>query len=377
MGWEKELANSITSPEELSSYLNLSPGEQRGIEEVVKLHPMRIPRYYLNLIDPKDPYDPIRKLIVPSIAELSTEGEYDTSGEQENTKGPGLQHKYAQTALVLATNQCAAYCRHCFRKRLVGLPNREILNRFDDAARYIEQHHEITNVLISGGDPFVLRTEVIRGFLSRLDTIPHLQFIRFGTRTPATFPQRITRDSSLTTLLKEYSRPDRRLYVITHFNHPRELTQEAREAAARIQDAGVLMYNQAVLLRGVNDSSVVLSDLLNKLVGSGITPYYVFQCRPVKRVKEQFQVPFSEGIPIIEGARARCSGPSKGFTFAMSHRLGKIQILGLRDDEIFFKFHEAKHPVDAGRFFSRRLLKGAGWLDDLTEESERSTNPLS
>lgn len=365
VAWREELAESITTAEGLAQYLPLSMSERSDITEVATRHPMRIPRYYLNLIDPTDPADPIRKLIVPSLDERSTMGEYDTSGEQENTKQAGLQHKYEQTALVLATNQCAAYCRHCFRKRLVGLPNEEILRRFDEAAEYIEQHTEITNVLISGGDPFALETSVLREFLERLDPIPHLDFIRFGTRTPVTFPQRILDDPKLPALLEEYSRPERRVYIVTHFNHPREFTPVASAASARLLAAGTVMNNQAVLLRGVNDDSTTLGELMNTIAGAGITPYYVFQCRPVKRVKSHFQVPFVEGIPLVEGAKALGSGPSKRFTFAMSHRTGKIQILGIKDDEIFFKYHEAKDPADIGRFFSRPLHPDAGWLDDL------------
>jgi len=148
---------------------------------------MRITRYYMSLIDWSDPDDPIRKMIVPSVGELNLSGSYDTSGEQESTKMPGLQHKYSQTALILATNRCASYCRYCFRKRLVGLPTKETLRRADNAIEYIMEHKEINNVLITGGDPFVLQTKVIGKLLDKLSTISHLDFIRFGTKVPVTF----------------------------------------------------------------------------------------------------------------------------------------------------------------------------------------------
>lgn len=149
----KELEKSICTIEQLKDYVDLSPNEKKQLEQITEVHPMRVSAYYLSLINWNDPQDPIRKMAVPSIEELNLEGAYDTSGEAENTKMPGLQHKYNETALILATNRCATYCRHCFRKRLVGLPSDEILKRFEDAAAYIAKHEEINNVLISGGRP--------------------------------------------------------------------------------------------------------------------------------------------------------------------------------------------------------------------------------
>jgi lysine 2,3-aminomutase len=261
----KKLENSICSVEQLANYVDLSPNEKEQLEKVVQIHPMRVSPYYVSLINWSDPHDPIRKMAVPSFEELNLEGFYDTSGEAENTKMPGLQHKYSETALILATNRCATYCRHCFRKRLVGLPTDELIKRFEEAAEYVEKHGEINNVLISGGDPFVLSNEVIERFLEMLTKIEHLSFIRFGSRTPVTLPSRLS-DPELLGLFKKYSQMDKRLYVVTQFNHPREITPQSVSAVSNLINAGILFSNQTVLLRGVNDNPETLATLMNRLV---------------------------------------------------------------------------------------------------------------
>jgi lysine 2,3-aminomutase len=364
---QKELENVICSVEKVACKLGLSPGETEQLEKVVQIHPMRISPYYFSLINWSDPDDPIRKMAIPSRGELDLAGVYDTSGEAENTKMPGLQHKYAETALILATNRCAVYCRHCFRKRLVGLPTEEIVKRFEDAAEYIENHTEINNVLVSGGDPLVLSNKVIGTFLKLLTNIDHLSFIRFGSRTPVTLPSRFS-DPELLALFKKYSRIDKRLYIVTQFNHPREITLQSVSAVNKILNAGVLISNQTVLLKGVNDNPKTLSTLMNKLVSIGVAPYYVFQCRPVKRVKHHFQVPICEGVRIVEKAKAKCDGHSKRFKYVMSHRTGKIEILGIMNGEIYFKYHEAKDRKNLGVMFKRRVDERAGWLDDFSTE---------
>jgi lysine 2,3-aminomutase len=365
----KKLVDCICSVEQLENYADLSSEEKEQLEQVVKAHPMRVSPYYMSLINWNDAHDPIRKMALPSLEELNLDGFYDTSGEAENTKMPGLQHKYTETALILATNRCATYCRHCFRKRLVGLPTEEIVKRFEDAAEYIEKHKEINNVLISGGDPLVLSNEVIERFLEVLTKIDHLNFIRFGSRTPVTLPSRLS-DPELLALFKKYSQIDRRLYVVTQFNHPREITPQSISAVSNLINAGVLLSNQTVLLKGINDHPSTLATLMNSLVSIGVTPYYVFQCRPVKRVKSHFQVPIFEGLTIVEQAKANCNGHSKRFKYAMSHKTGKVEILGILDGEIYFKYHEAKNRENLGVMFKRRVDVKAGWLDDFrTNES--------
>jgi KamA family protein len=326
---------------------------------------MSVTRHYLSLIDWSDPDDPIRTMAVPSRGEFSPLGLYDTSGERENTKLPGLQHKYPSTALILTTNRCATYCRFCFRKRLVGLSTSEIIGRFSDAVEYVRDHPEISNVLLSGGDPLVLPTCSIGRMLEMLSSIDRLSFVRIGSRVPAVFPQRIIEDRELVELLRRHSRAARRLYVITHFNHPREINARSVAALDALLRAGVVVSNQTVLLKGVNDDPGVLAALLRGLVSLGVNPYYVFQCRPVARAKAVFQVPMSKGHAIVEAARERLSGHGKRFKYVMSHRTGKIEIAGIMDGWIYLRYHEPKRAEDAGRLFRRRLVPGAAWLDDL------------
>jgi KamA family protein len=363
--WQDELNNNVTTLEELKEYIDLDAAEEKKLQKVIDKHPMSIPRYYLSLIDPGDRNDPIRKMAVPSTGELDLDGSYDTSGESKNTKLPGLQHKYKNTVLLLSANVCSMYCRHCFRKRMVGLSNDEIIGRFHEAYDYLADHPEVNNVLISGGDSLILPTHVLGHFLAQLSRLQHLDYIRFGSRMAVTFPDRILKDPELLELFRAYSRKERRIYLHTQFNHPREITKESTEAIHRVIKSGVIVNNQTVLLRDVNDNPEILAGLQRNLVRIGVNPYYVFQCRPVKRVKNHFQVPLAEGYRIVAKARGMLDGLSKRFRYAMSHEKGKIEILGILGDEIFFKHQQARDPGDVGRFFKRKLDEAAGWLDDL------------
>jgi lysine 2,3-aminomutase len=364
----KKMENSICTVEQLKEFVELSPQEEKKLKQITKRHPMRVTPYYMSLINWNDPNDPIRKMAIPSMEEFNLEGSYDTSGEAESTKMSGLQYKYKETALILATNKCAMYCRHCFRKRLVGLKTREIIDRFEDAAAYIKQQKQINNVLISGGDPLVLKNKVIEQILSILSDIPQIRFIRFGSRAPVTFPSRFE-DEELLTILSRYSRQDRRIYVVTQFNHPREITRQSIKAVDNLIKSGIIVNNQTVLLKGVNDNPITLANLLNMLVSIGVNPYYVFQCRPVKRVKHNFQLPLYKGIEIVEMAKAQCNGHSKRFRYIMSHRTGKIEILGIFKGEIYFKYHQAKNRKKIGKIFTRPLDECASWLDDFNSTS--------
>jgi len=364
----KQIENSICTVEQLKDFIDLSPKEEKKLKQITQRHPMRVTSYYMSLIDWDNPDDPIRKMAIPSLKEFNLQGSYDTSGEAENTKLLGLQHKYQETALILATNRCAMYCRHCFRKRLVGLQTKEIIERFEDAAEYIKLHEQINNVLITGGDPLVLENGIIEQFLSILSDFPQLKFIRFGSRAPVTFPSRFE-DDELLRILSRYSLPDRRIYVVTQFNHPKEITKQSIKAVDNLIKSGVIVNNQTVLLKGVNDNPITLANLQNRLVSIGVNPYYVFQCRPVKRVKHHFQVPLCRGIEIVEEAKKHCNGHSKRFKYIMSHRTGKIEILGIFDNEIYFKYHQAKNRKKLGKIFKRPVNENAGWLDDLKSVS--------
>ena len=360
MGFSNKSKNFICSVEDLTKYLG-PINEESSLKEITKIHPMRIPKYYLDLIK-KSKNSSLKKMFIPSVDELNLSGEYDPSEEKQNTKSIGLQHKYSQTVLLLVTNSCFGYCRFCFRKRLVGLSKEEILKKFNEAIQYIKNHNEVNNVLISGGDPLTLSTNILQILLEKLSTISHLNFIRIGTRAPATFPERILKDKKLLEILKKCTRK-KRIYIVTHFNHPEEITSESKRAIQKLQNANLIISNQAVLLKGVNDNPNTLSELMNELTKIGIISYYIFQCRPVKRVKSQFQVPLYEGYKIVEETKKKLDGHSKRFRYVMSHKNGKIEILGMDKDYFYFKYHQAKDKKNLGRFFKKKINKKASWLD--------------
>ena len=365
MFWQEEMQNNITDIDQLAPALGLSEGEREGLRELLAHYPMSIPRYYLSLIDPNDPEDPIRKMCVPAFTEFDPEGAFDTSGEAENTVVPGVQHKYRESALVLTTNRCAMYCRHCFRKRLVGLADEEILNGFGEVIAYVRAHEEITNVILSGGDALMLPTATLERYLDALTQIPHLDLVRIASRMPVVYPMRVFEDEKLLGALKRYTQK-KQLYLITQFNHANELTVQARAGIRALLKAGVVIKNQTVLLRGVNDTAAALGKLLRGLTAFGITPYYVFQCRPVTGVKSNFQVPLLEGCAIVEGAKAMQSGQGKCFKYCLSHPTGKIEIIGaLSKGRMLFKYHQARRPEDAGRMFIQPLAPGEGWLGEI------------
>ncbi|MBW1847408.1 MAG: KamA family radical SAM protein [Deltaproteobacteria bacterium] len=375
MSWTEELKNNIETIDQLKEYVDIPHDQEKRLKRVIDVHPMSITRYYASLINKNDPNDPIREMIVPSTAELDLSGTYDTSGEKFNTVLTGVQHKYKQTALILSTNRCTAYCRFCFRKRLVGKPSHEIIEQFKEAVKYVSDHEEITNVLISGGDPFILDTKIIKFFLDELADIDHLDFIRFGTRVPVVFPQRIIEDDVLVRMLSEYSEKQRQIFIVTHFNHPNELTAEAKTAVLTLRKAGLVINNQTVLFKGVNSNPETLAELMHKLLRMGINPYYVFQCRPVKRVKKHFQIPLVQAVEIVEKARSYLDGHGKRFRFIMSHKTGKIEIIGIIGDKIYLKYHQAKDPKNMGRFFKRKINPHAGWLDELESDRKHPQNP--
>lgn len=363
MSWTELLCSNLTTAEELQDYLHLGDKDYQLLLSILERFPMSVTRYYLSLIDWKDENDPIRRMCIPSIHEIDMDGSFDTSGEAGNTIMEGLQHKYRESAMILSTNQCASYCRYCFRRRMVGITDSEIaLHYLDGIMDYIENHSEISNVLISGGDALLNSNRRLARYLDRLTTIDHLDFIRIGTRVPVVFPMRITDDPELLELLTYYKQR-KQIYVITHFNHPREITPESTAAIRALLHIGIPVRNQTVFLHGVNDDAQVLGTLLKKLTSVGVLPYYLFQCRPVIGVKSQFQVPLKTGYSIVEAAKNMQNGVGKNFRFVLSHETGKIEILGLLEDgSMLFKYHQAKDPANAGRIFTRHLDENECWL---------------
>ena len=357
----KHPPNMITNIEALRSYL--PDVAQKLPEELLAQYPMAIPEYYLNLIDFSDENDPILRMSVPSPEELQVDGTFDTSGECQNTKYCGLQHKYSETALILSTNLCAMYCRYCFRKRLVGLDTQETVADVDTVVDYIRNHPEIHNVLISGGDSFLNSNRKIAEYLEKLCDIDHLDYIRFGTKTPIVLPQRILEDEELQKILRTYC-AKKQIYISTQFNHPKELTETSVAAIHCLQDQGIIVKNQSVLLRGVNDSAETLATLFKRLTKVGIVPYYLFQCRPVTGVKTHFQVPIKQGIEIVQNVKRQTSGNAKDFRYVLSNERGKLEILGCKDpDTVLMQYHQAKNSEECGVIFQQELTPHTYWYD--------------
>lgn len=374
LDWRRELRNNITTVDALKTYLPLSGREEAELRRVTDIHPMNIPRYYLSLVDPDDPRDPIRRMCVPNAAELVVAGSMgettaDPYGDDKHDKGNGLLHKYSYTALVVTSEYCAMYCRHCFRKRMVGLSNELTVKNFHNAAAYIADHPEITNAILSGGDPFMLPTRILEKMLAALADIPHLNHVRIGSRVPVSYPLRLF-DDDLMALLRDFSQR-KTLFVPTHFNHAREITPEAREAVYRLRRCGITVNNQAVLLRGVNDTVEALVDLMNGLLRIGVNPYYLYQCMPVARVRHHFQVPLQEGVDMVDRARRYFDGYAKRFKYIIGHDIGKLEICGRIGNKLILKQLHARseNEDDVSRLLVRTLTDMGGWLDDLPETS--------
>ena len=356
------LSECIRDVEQLNDYLKLSSDEAKRIEEISERYPFCVPPYYLGLIDPDDPDDPIRKICIPGPQELSGTGMEDTSGEGDNTVIRGMQHKYRQTALILTTNQCSMYCRFCFRKRMVGYSEHETAEHIHKMAEYVGQHPEINNVLLSGGDALVNSNEDIRMYLDTFSKIPSLDFIRIGTRTPVVLPMRIYEDEELLGILKEYNQK-KQILIVTHFNHSHEITEQAKKAVRALMECVCVVRNQTVLLKGVNDDPDTLSTLLNQLVSIGVIPYYVFQCRPARGALDEFQIPLRRGVAIVEEAKKKMNGQAKSIHYCMSHVTGKIEILGIMEDgKVLFKYHQAKYEKDSSRIFLKEIAEDQCWL---------------
>jgi lysine 2,3-aminomutase len=344
----------------------LSEREKAELKKVTDRFDFRCNDYYLSLIDWSDPNDPIRRIIIPRLEELNEWGRLDPSDEQAYTVIPGLEHKYHSTVLFLVSNVCDGICRYCFRKRVFINPQQEYMRDLPAAMSYISQHSEITNVLLTGGDPLVLKPSKLENIIRQLREIEHLQIIRIGTKAPAFNPNRIIEQPELLQMISKYSTDQKRIYLMTHFIHPRELTDLSIKAVGLLQTAGAILANQCPLIRGVNDRPDVMAELLAKLSFIGVVPYYIFQCRPALGNKT-YTVPIEEGYQIIEQAKALVSGLAKRVRFVMSHSSGKIEIVGKIEKQIYFKYHRAADDTDSGLFMAFKCNPNASWLDDYDE----------
>jgi len=321
--WRWQMRNRVRSGRQLSALLPHLADVDGALAAAARF-PMAITPYYASLIRRADPADAVFALSVPQAAELTDSPALkdDPLEEDEDMPVPGLVHRYPDRALVIATTTCASYCRHCTRKRVAGHRESSMsANRLGQVVAYLTEHPEIHDVILSGGDPFTMCTPAIERIVSALRSVPSVEIIRVGTRTPVVLPMRITPE--LVGMLRKYHP----IFVNTHFNHPVELTPDAAGACQRLADAGIPVGNQAVLLRGVNDDPQVLEALFRGLVRNRVRPYYLYQCDLVRGV-EHFRTPLTKGLAIMEYLRGRLSGLAiPTFVVDAPHGGGKIPLL--------------------------------------------------
>ncbi len=359
----------LTRLSQVSQLADIPTAELHKLQAVEQRYAFRSNDYYHSLIDWNDPQDPIRRIVIPHQDELQRWGQLDASGEHNYAKTRGLEHKYADTALLLTSDVCGGLCRFCFRKRLFMADNDEVSRDVSAGLEYISNHPEINNVLLTGGDPLLLSTRKLESIIAELRAIDHVRIIRIGSKMPAFNPFRILNDPSLLEMFGKYSLPEHRIYLMAQFNHPRELTDQAIKALTRMQQAGVAIMNQTPLIRGVNDDPEALAELLNRLSFMGIAPYYVFQCRPTEG-NSAYTVPIEEGYQIFSQAISQCSGLARRCRYCMSHVTGKIEVAGLTDEQIFFRYHRPADPEqDPGEIIAYQRNPEGYWFDDYLEAS--------
>lgn len=302
--WHWHMKNRIKTVDKLADYINLTQEEITGITACLQKFRMAITPYYASLMDPHDSNCPIRKQAVPSSQELITTKHdlEDPLQEDADSPVPGLTHRYPDRALLLVTDQCAMYCRHCTRRRMAGqkdtaLPKKQI----DIALEYIRKTSAIRDVLISGGDPLALSDNFLEYILQELRNIKHVEIIRIGTRLPVVLPQRIT--PKLCRMIQKYHP----VWINTHFNHPREITSESAHACELLANHGIPLGNQSVLLKGINDCPHIMKKLMQQLLKIRVRPYYIYQC-DLSRGIGHFRTSVGKGIEIIENLRGHTSG---------------------------------------------------------------------
>lgn len=347
----------------------LSEKERESLRAVTGSFDFRANDYYLGLIDWDNPQDPIRRIIIPDIRELDDYGAIDPSDEESNYVAPGVQHKYRDTALILANEVCGGYCRYCFRKRIFAKDSDEVAEDLTEGLEYIRRTPSISNVLLTGGDPLLLSTARLERLVKALREIDHIQVIRIGSKLTAFNPYRIINDPALPAMLSRYSTKEKRIYLVCHFDVVQELTDIACQGLDMLMRAGVILLNQTPIVNGVNDSVEAMSALFLRLSAIGIPPYYVFQCRPTHG-NRPYSVPITEAYKIIEAARQRVSGLARRARYVMSHASGKIEMVGLTDQHIFMRYHRARNPADYGRFIIAYRNDDAHWFDDLMQLDE-------
>jgi lysine 2,3-aminomutase len=358
----KSMANvkNITKLEDLKSFVSK---DLNIPSDVIKKFSFMATSYYLSLIDWDDPNDPLRRIVVPDSEELYPWGEIDPSCESLFTVAPDLEHKYKETALLLVTNSCGSYCRFCFRKRIFFKGTNEISSDYTEAFNYLKNNKEIDTVVISGGDPLVLSTDKLSEILFELKDIEHIKTIRIGTKMFAFNPFRIIEDKKLLNLFREFNKESQKLFIMSHFSHPKELTSDAIKAINLVHDTKSTIMNQTPILKGINDSVEILSKLLNDLVTLGIVPYYVFICRPTIG-NYTYSVPVERAADIFFIAKQKLTGLARKVILSMSHKDGKVEVLYKTKNNIYFRFHRSPDPEKDYRILKAPLNPEARWFDD-------------
>jgi lysine 2,3-aminomutase len=302
--WRWQQRHSIRTREQLERHLELTEDERRGVDDTAKIFRLGISPYYLSLCDRTHPFCPVRMQAVPTRAEARVRpGELeDPLGEDAHRPVPAIVHRYPDRVLFLALDRCSVYCRHCTRRRMTGSDETDLdRDALAQGVEYVRAHPEVRDVLISGGDPFLLATPKLDALLGALRAIPHVEIIRIGTRVPVCLPQRV--DAELIASLRKHHP----LFVVTHFNHPKELSAEARAACESLVDAGIPVENQCVLLRRVNSSARIMLELSHQLLRSRVRPYYMHQGDVAEGI-EHLRTPLAKGIEILEQMRGHTSG---------------------------------------------------------------------
>ncbi len=352
--WRWHFRNRINTVEKLSRFITLSSKEQAQLRLVTAKYPLSVTPYYLSLINPDDPDDPIRKQAIPSFEEvvLAGTGVEDPLEEKKSSVVPGLVHRYPDRVLMVLTDICPVLCRHCTRKREWqngGWVRRQ--NEIEAMLNYIRRNKSIRDVILSGGDPLTLSTRRLEEVLYKLRKIAHVEIIRIGTRFPVTLPQRV--DDELCAMLSKYGP----IWLNTHFNHPHEITAESALACDRLLRCGVPVSNQSVLLKGINDTVETQLKLCQRLLKIKVRPYYLFQCDEVQGT-EHFRTSVETGVNIIEGMRGHTSGLAiPTFVVDLSGGGGKVPLqpnyaLSQTEDELILRNYE-------GRFFYYRNPRGS------------------
>jgi lysine 2,3-aminomutase len=384
--WRWQLSNRINTPEEFEKVIPLTEGERKALS-ASHLFRVDITPYFISLIDPADPDDPIRKQVVPTASEMVpfTAMMEDSLSEDRHSPVPGLVHRYPDRVLMLVTTQCASYCRYCTRSRIVGDPSATFSRaEFEMQIDYLKRTPQVRDVLLSGGDPLVLAPKILEEILSRLREIPHIEIVRIGSRVPVFLPMRIT--SELTDMLQKYHP----LWLNIHVNHPNEITAELAEACDRMSRAGIPLGNQAVLLAGVNDNIHIQRQLVQDLVRIRVRPYYLYQCDLVEGAGH-FRTPVAKGVEIMEGLRGHTSGYAvPTFVIDAPGGGGKIPVgpnyllsmsdhkVVLRNFEGFITTYEEPEDYrasDAAKYYVKRPEPGQAGVSGLLEGEQLFIKP--